>query len=124
VHWQALRGAPQSFDLSRLKLLMNAGEQVTSYVHAMCCAVLCCAVLCCAVLCCADNARARAPRYGPWHVLCFARTSFFYDPQVTAEVCDAFLDRLALRPTVMQPSFGMAEVCASHFRKAQGALDC
>ncbi len=26
-------------------------------------------------------------------------------------MCDAFIDRLALRPTVMQPSFGMAEVC-------------
>lgn len=31
--------------------------------------------------------------------------------QVTIEVCDAFLSALGLDPRVMQPAFGMAEVC-------------
>ena len=31
--------------------------------------------------------------------------------QVTAEVCDAFLACTGLHPSVMQPAFGMAEVC-------------
>ena len=31
--------------------------------------------------------------------------------QVTTDVCDAFIAALGLRPDVMQPAFGMAEVC-------------